>query len=112
MCETAHTFNSRATAIVMSSGAYNEDIFAGRRMKAMKLLICMCTENQPEITLFGDDDDEEIISTDCHGGSTEENKLDEAMGVLQDVLIDPEFVQLQSDFCQKHCGKTTNHRHC
>ncbi|RHY26091.1 hypothetical protein DYB32_007875 [Aphanomyces invadans] len=64
-------------------------------------------ENQPEIALCDDGDDElgeeEIISTDFHGGSTEENKLDEVMGVLQDVLIDPDFVQLQTDFCQKHC---------
>ncbi|ETV90391.1 hypothetical protein H310_14819 [Aphanomyces invadans] len=65
------------------------------------------SENQPEIALCDDGDDElgeeEIISTDFHGGSTEENKLDEVMGVLQDVLIDPDFVQLQTDFCQKHC---------
>ncbi|RHZ07768.1 hypothetical protein DYB31_005839, partial [Aphanomyces astaci] len=62
-------------------------------------------DNQPEIALFGDDDleSEEIISTDDRGGSTEENKLDEAMGVLQNVLIDPDFVQMQTDFCQKHC---------
>ncbi|CAK4510936.1 hypothetical protein LEN26_012839 [Aphanomyces euteiches] len=59
-------------------------------------------ENQPEIASY-DDEEEEIFSTDIDGGSAEENKLDEAMGVIQDILIDPEFIQLQSDFCQKHC---------
>ncbi|CAK4083258.1 unnamed protein product [Aphanomyces euteiches] len=59
-------------------------------------------ENQPEIASY-DDEEEENFSTDIDGGSAEENKLDEAMGVIQDILIDPEFIQLQSDFCQKHC---------
>jgi hypothetical protein len=26
------------------------------------------------------------------------------VGVLQDILIDPDFVTLQSDFCLRHCG--------
>jgi len=26
------------------------------------------------------------------------------IGVLQDILIDPEFVDMQSDFCRSNCG--------
>ena len=37
-------------------------------------------------------------------GNAKENKLDEMIGVLQDILIDPEFVDMQSDFCLKNCG--------
>ncbi|OQS05720.1 hypothetical protein THRCLA_02181 [Thraustotheca clavata] len=48
-------------------------------------------------------EEEEMISADLGGGSHEENKLDEAMGVIQDVLIDPEFVELQNSFCEQHC---------
>ncbi|KDO25170.1 hypothetical protein SPRG_09444 [Saprolegnia parasitica CBS 223.65] len=51
---------------------------------------------------FAEDEEEETISADL-GGSYEENKLDEAMGVIQDVLIDPSFVQMQNDFCETHC---------
>lgn len=29
------------------------------------------------------------------------------IGVLQDILIDPEFVNMQSDFCLKNCGACT-----
>lgn len=38
----------------------------------------------------------------CH--CEQENKFDEMIGVLQDLLIDPEFVNMQSDFCLKNCG--------
>lgn len=38
----------------------------------------------------------------CH--REQENKFDEMIGVLQDLLIDPDFVNMQSDFCLKNCG--------
>lgn len=34
----------------------------------------------------------------------QENKFDEMIGVLQDILIDPDFVDMQRDFCLNHCG--------
>lgn len=37
----------------------------------------------------------------------QENKFDEMIGVLQDILIDPGFVDMQRDFCLNHCGTRT-----
>ncbi|DAZ93725.1 TPA: hypothetical protein N0F65_009651 [Lagenidium giganteum] len=48
------------------------------------------------------DEEEEIFSKDS-GDNTEESKFDEMVGALQDVLIDPEFVDMQNDFCLKNC---------
>lgn len=36
--------------------------------------------------------------------AVQENQFDEMIGVLQDILIDPEFVNMQSDFCLQNCG--------
>lgn len=38
------------------------------------------------------------------GTLSKENKFDEMIGVLQDILIDPDFVDMQQDFCINHCG--------
>lgn len=35
---------------------------------------------------------------------SQEAKFDEMIGVLQDILIDPEFVNMQNDFCLNNCG--------
>ncbi|OWZ18360.1 hypothetical protein PHMEG_0007559 [Phytophthora megakarya] len=48
-------------------------------------------------------DDEEVFVNDVGEENTEEAKLDEMIGVLQDILIDPEFVDMQSDFCRHNC---------
>ncbi|RLN97329.1 hypothetical protein BBJ28_00003420 [Nothophytophthora sp. Chile5] len=61
------------------------------------------TMNQPEVTDVGRFEDEEIFSTDVGEENTEEAKFDEMIGVLQDILIDPQFVDLQSDFCRSNC---------
>ncbi|KAG7388882.1 ADP-ribosylation factor-like protein 2-binding protein [Phytophthora pseudosyringae] len=34
---------------------------------------------------------------------SQEAKFDEMIGVLQDILIDPEFVDMQSEFCRNNC---------
>jgi hypothetical protein len=39
----------------------------------------------------------------------QETKFDEMIGVLQDVLIDPEFVNMQNDFCLNNCGEWLVH---
>uniref|UniRef100_K3X855 ADP-ribosylation factor-like protein 2-binding protein n=1 Tax=Globisporangium ultimum (strain ATCC 200006 / CBS 805.95 / DAOM BR144) TaxID=431595 RepID=K3X855_GLOUD len=58
--------------------------------------------DEPEITDALKFEEEEIFSTDT-GDNTEENQFDEMIGALQDILIDPEFVALQSDFCFRNC---------
>ncbi|RLN50258.1 hypothetical protein BBJ28_00003757 [Nothophytophthora sp. Chile5] len=63
------------------------------------------TFDQPEVTDVGRFEDEEIFSNDVGEENTEEAKFDEMIGVLQDILIDPQFVDLQSDFCRNNCGK-------
>ncbi|GAB9470525.1 hypothetical protein Gpo141_00007769 [Globisporangium polare] len=58
--------------------------------------------DEPEIGDLKIEDEEEILSADV-GENTEENKFDEMIGVLQDLLIDPDFVNMQSDFCLENC---------
>ncbi|KAK1929507.1 ADP-ribosylation factor-like protein 2-binding protein [Phytophthora citrophthora] len=65
------------------------------------------TMNQPEMADFGQEDDEEVYGDDVGDENTDETKLDEMIGVLQDILIDPEFVNMQSDFCRNNCEFTT-----
>lgn len=47
-------------------------------------------------------EEEEIISRD-EGDNTEETQFDTMVGILQDILIDPQFVEMQSTFCEAHC---------
>ena len=35
-------------------------------------------------------------------------EFDRIVGAIEDVLMDPSFVQLQSGFCDAHCSKTPN----
>jgi hypothetical protein len=35
----------------------------------------------------------------------EDNKFDEIVGVLTEILMDDEFIHLQTKFCQENCGK-------
>ncbi|KAL3660234.1 hypothetical protein V7S43_014765 [Phytophthora oleae] len=64
--------------------------------------------NQPEMADFGREDDEEVFDDDVGDENTEETKFDEMIGVLQDILIDPEFVEMQSDFCRNNCGMASS----
>jgi hypothetical protein len=67
-------------------------------------MYCIVVEN-PEILDVSKytEEEEEIISNDV-GENTDENKFDEMIGVLQDILIDEDFVSMQTDFCLKNCG--------
>lgn len=61
----------------------------------------------PEVT---DEDhlssgNEEIIASHCNTDNTEENEFDEMMGALQDILLDPEFVQLQASFSDQYADQ-------
>uniref|UniRef100_H3H109 ADP-ribosylation factor-like protein 2-binding protein n=1 Tax=Phytophthora ramorum TaxID=164328 RepID=H3H109_PHYRM len=56
--------------------------------------------NQPEMADF----DEEVFDNDVGEENTEEAMFDEMIGVLQDILIDPDFVDMQSEFCRNNCG--------
>ncbi|KAF1793707.1 ADP-ribosylation factor-like 2-binding protein, domain [Phytophthora cactorum] len=60
--------------------------------------------NQPEMTDFERlDEEEEVFDNDVGEENSEESKFDEMIGVLQDLLIDPEFVDMQSEFCRINC---------
>ncbi|RLN26041.1 hypothetical protein BBO99_00000545 [Phytophthora kernoviae] len=59
--------------------------------------------NQPEMADFGEYNEEETYCNDVGDENTEETKFDEMIGELQDILIDPEFVEMQSDFCRNNC---------
>ncbi|ETI36727.1 hypothetical protein, variant [Phytophthora nicotianae CJ01A1] len=60
--------------------------------------------NQPEMTDFeGLDEEEEIFDNDVGEENAEESKFDEMIGVLQDILMDPEFVGMQRKFCRNNC---------
>ncbi|KAG6977059.1 hypothetical protein JG688_00000767 [Phytophthora aleatoria] len=62
------------------------------------------TMNQPEMTDFERlDEEEEVFDNDVGEENSEESKFDEMIGVLQDLLIDPEFVDMQSEFCRINC---------
>ena len=50
---------------------------------------------------FGDDEDFEISDSGMH--NAEDDKFDEVVGQLQEILIDPTFSKLQKQFCEKHC---------
>ncbi|TMW58537.1 hypothetical protein Poli38472_010096 [Pythium oligandrum] len=58
---------------------------------------------QPEVTDALKVEEEEEIFCDDAGGNTDESLFDEMIGVLQDILIDPAFVDLQTDFCLNNC---------
>lgn len=61
--------------------------------------------SQPEMTDFErlEDEEEEIFDNDVGEENTEDSKFDEMIGVLQDILIDPDFVGMQSEFCRNNC---------
>ncbi|KAG6580013.1 adp-ribosylation factor-like protein 2-binding [Phytophthora cinnamomi] len=61
------------------------------------------TMNQPELAGFDGEEEEEVFDNDVGEENTEEAKFDEMIGVLQDILIDPEFVDMQNDFCRNNC---------
>jgi len=39
----------------------------------------------------------------CDGGSADDNYFDEIVGVIEETLVDPDFQQVQDQFCEKHC---------
>ncbi|KUF80940.1 ADP-ribosylation factor protein 2-binding protein [Phytophthora nicotianae] len=51
----------------------------------------------------GLDEEEEIFDNDVGEENAEESKFDEMIGVLQDILMDPEFVGMQRKFCRNNC---------
>lgn len=59
---------------------------------------------QPEIVDAFRGEEEEIFCDDVGDENTEENAFDRMIGVLQDILMDPTFVAMQSDFCLRNCG--------
>lgn len=64
-------------------------------------------EQQPEVVeayKFGEEEEEEVICDDAGDHNSDESLFDEMIGVLQDILMDPKFVDLQTDFCLKNCG--------
>mmetsp|Transcript_12804 Transcript_12804/g.20841 ORF Transcript_12804/g.20841 Transcript_12804/m.20841 type:complete len:186 (-) Transcript_12804:235-792(-) len=48
-------------------------------------------------------EDEDLIC-EGHGGTVEDNAFDLAVGVLEEVIMDPDFVDMQTTFCKKHCA--------
>jgi hypothetical protein len=65
-------------------------------------------EQQPEVVdAFKVDDgeqEEEVICDDAGDHNSDECLFDQMIGALQDILMDPTFVDLQTDFCLKNCG--------
>lgn len=47
------------------------------------------------------DDDGEMLFSGT--GSSEENAFDEIVGAIETLLLDPSFIELQTNFLQKHC---------
>ena len=50
---------------------------------------------------FGEDEDFEIYDSGKH--NEEDDRFDEVVGQLQEILIDPKFSKLQKQFCEKYC---------
>mmetsp|Transcript_6614 Transcript_6614/g.10426 ORF Transcript_6614/g.10426 Transcript_6614/m.10426 type:complete len:196 (+) Transcript_6614:157-744(+) len=48
------------------------------------------------------DGDEDMICCG-EGGSDEDNEFDNTVGVLEEIIMDPKFVNLQNNFCRQHC---------
>ncbi|KAJ0412012.1 hypothetical protein ATCC90586_004558 [Pythium insidiosum] len=59
---------------------------------------------QPEVIDAFKADEEEVICDDI-GENTEETAFDQMIGVLQDILLDPDFVNMQNNFCMNHCAE-------
>ena len=54
---------------------------------------------------------EEVLAEDGGAAMTEEERaFDAAVGALEDVLMEPEFERLQSEFCRAHAGTFTGDR--
>jgi len=51
--------------------------------------------------LFGDDEDFEIMDDGNHNEG--DDKFDEIVGALQDILLDPAFEKMQKDFFNSNC---------
>ncbi|CAK9024434.1 Stearoyl-CoA desaturase (Acyl-CoA desaturase) (Delta(9)-desaturase) (Delta-9 desaturase) (Fatty acid desaturase) [Durusdinium trenchii] len=51
-----------------------------------------------------DDGDEDMICCG-YGGTAEDNEFDEIVGALEEIIMDPRFVKLQSEFCRRHCNR-------
>ena len=55
-----------------------------------------------EFQIDGVEDDEEFTFTG-NSHTAEDDKFDEVVGTLQEILIDPKFEKLQKQFFDKHC---------
>lgn len=51
--------------------------------------------------MFGDDEDFEIMDDGNHNEG--DDKFDEIVGALQDILLDPAFEKMQKDFFNSNC---------
>ena len=51
--------------------------------------------------MFGEDEDFEICDEGNH--NADDDKFDEIVGALQDILLDPTFEKKQKDFFNSNC---------
>ena len=57
---------------------------------------------EEDLMQFADEDGE--FENICHnGGTDEENKFDEFVGCLQDIVLNETFQEMQDSFCNKNC---------
>ncbi|CEG46257.1 adp-ribosylation factor-like protein 2-binding [Plasmopara halstedii] len=49
------------------------------------------------------DDGEEVYDDDVGEENAEDTKFDKTIGILQDILLDPKFVDMQVEFCRNNC---------
>lgn len=52
----------------------------------------------------GDGVDDEMMICCGQGGSAADNEFDEAVGALEEIIMEQDFVKVQTDFCKKHCA--------
>jgi ADP-ribosylation factor 2-binding protein len=55
------------------------------------------------IDLFSDGDEEVFMSDNGKSSSTEVNTFDKVVGLLEEIIMDEEFVTLCDSFCQRYC---------
>eukprot|EP00618_Florenciella_parvula_P014427 CAMPEP_0119482232 /NCGR_PEP_ID=MMETSP1344-20130328/10183_1 /TAXON_ID=236787 /ORGANISM="Florenciella parvula, Strain CCMP2471" /LENGTH=233 /DNA_ID=CAMNT_0007516617 /DNA_START=18 /DNA_END=716 /DNA_ORIENTATION=- len=49
-------------------------------------------------------EEEEEVFFEDNGGSAEDAAFDEMVGAIENLLLDPSFVELQESFASRHCG--------
>ena len=58
-------------------------------------------QNEDLVEDLGEEEDFEI--SNYGAGNTEDDRFDEIVGVLQEIVLEPDFEKLQRSFLNKHC---------